>query len=96
MGRWDKIPNQKLGDKAYYPGKSKGPRVRACLVHPTIEAVMFHQVKDFEGYQTVNYGLCKGCEISLKMDKTFAAYLDKVICKRLTDMKPPEEGEENG
>lgn len=64
------------------------PKVMACLIHPSVQAIMIHKVKEKEGFMWVTYGLCTRCEGNLQTDKTFARHLDKAICKRLENLNP--------
>ncbi len=75
------------GDKASHDPKDL-PRVVACLIHPAMTAVMHHEAKEINGYETVQYGLCGWCESKLKHDPTYARHIDKKICERLENLTP--------
>lgn len=82
-------------DTLFFPEKDKPtPKIQACLIHQEVRAHEFFKVQDMHGFIAVTYALCKVCAHSLRVDKTFAPYLNKVLTTRLEKLKK-EEDEKN-
>lgn len=74
-------------DETFYIDKEEAPAIKACVLHPWVEASKTYVGEARANFAGVHYGLCKTCAELVEHDQDHRDWIEAEIDRRLLELQ---------